>query len=82
MRQTTVDLFELLEALDKRFLREGAYGAAAVTASDFDLLIDLGAETVEEVIDRVRDLRGVPGIGRTSTALADLADNAIRPAES
>jgi hypothetical protein len=81
--QATTDPFELLDILDETFLEANpTYGAAAVTAADFDLLIDLGADTVEEVIELVKDLRSVPGIGRTSTALADLADNAIRPAES
>jgi hypothetical protein len=80
--QTAVDPFGLLDELDEHFLSAGAYGAAVVTASDFDLLIDLGADTIELVIDRVLELRSVPGIGRTSTALADLADNAIRPGKS
>lgn len=77
--RTTADPFEVIEAADERFLGT-AYGAAVVTARDFDLLVDLGADTVEEVVDRVVELRRVPGIGRTSTAIADLADNAIRPA--
>jgi hypothetical protein len=72
------DPFEIIKALDGRFLEEGAYGAAVVTARDFDLLVDLGADTVEDVLARVVALRAVPGIGRTSTAIADLADNAIR----
>lgn len=77
--KTTVDPFELLATLDDRFGREGGYGAAVVTSSGFDLLVDLGAETIEAAIDRVRDLRKVSGIGRTSTALADLRDNALPP---
>jgi hypothetical protein len=81
--KATADPFELLDVLDERFLEANpTYGAAAVTAVDFDLLIDLGGDTVEEVIDLVRDLRRVPGIGRTATALADLGGNAIRPEES
>lgn len=80
--RTTVDPFELLETLDRRFDRAGAYGAAVVTAADFDLVVDLGAETVEEVLDRVIELRSVKGVGHTSTALAHLADNAIRVEES
>jgi len=72
------DPFQVLNALDGRFLEEGAYGAAVVTAQDFDLLVDLGADTVEDVVDRVLALRGVNGIGRTATAIADLAGNAIR----
>jgi hypothetical protein len=73
------DPFDVLERLDEEFLSAGAYGAAVVTAADFDVLVDLGADTVEDVIDRVLQLRGLPGIGRTSTALADLTDNEIRP---
>ncbi len=80
--QTTADPFGLLDALDEQFSSAGDYGAAVVNASDFDLLVDLGAETIEQVVDRVVQLRGVPGIGRTSTALADLTDNAIRLVES
>jgi hypothetical protein len=76
--RTNGDPFEVIGRLDDRFLEEGAYGAAVVTASDFDLLVDLGADTVEEVIDRVLALREIDGIGRTATALADLAD-AIHP---
>ena len=66
----------------QHFASAGDYGAAVVTAADFDLLVDLGADTIEQVIDRVVELRGIPGIGRTSTALADLTDNAIRPGVS
>ena len=76
------DPFEVIGALDERFLDEGAYGAAVVTADDFDLLVDLGGRTVEDVVDRVLALRAVPGVGRTATAIADLADNAIRPSAS
>ncbi len=79
--QTTVNPFELLGTLDDHFLSAGDYGAAVVTASDFDLLVDLGADTIELVIDRVLELRDVPGIGRTSTALADVTE-AIRPGKS
>jgi hypothetical protein len=80
--QATSDPFELIDELNKWFAGSGDFAAAVVTASDFDLLIDLGAPTVEEVIARVMALRKVPGIGRTSTALADLANNAIRPQAS
>ena len=71
------DPFQILGAIDDEF--EGSsYGAAAVTAADFDLLVDLGADSLEDVVDRVLQLRNVEGIGRTATALADLSDNAIR----
>jgi hypothetical protein len=76
------DPFELLKELDGRFAGAGDYGAAVVTGSGFDILVDLGAETIEDVIDRVLDLRSVPGIGRTSTALSDLNDNAVRPSSA
>jgi hypothetical protein len=77
--KATVDPFELLGALDLRFRSDNEdYGAAVVTAPDFDLLIDLGADTVEQVIDRVLELRKVPGIGRTSTAVSDVT-GAYRP---
>jgi hypothetical protein len=69
--------FEIIEAIDQEF--DGtSYGAAVVTAADFDLLVDLGADSIEAVIDRVKQLRRIDGIGRTATAVADLADNAIR----
>ena len=48
---------------------------------DFDLLVDVGGDTIEEALDRVVAVRAFPGIGRTSTAFADLAD-AIRPQQS
>lgn len=79
--RTTADPFDVIKTLDGRF-GDNAYGAAVVTARDFDLLVDLGADSLEEVVERVLDLRHVDGIGRTSTAIADLADNAIRPKQS
>ena len=80
--QATADPFDVLSAIDEAFFDVIPYGAALVTAADFDLLIDIGGETIEDVVERVFELRGLPGIGRTSTALADLADNAIRPEKS
>jgi hypothetical protein len=81
--QVTVEPFDLLGTLDEQFRHlDHAYGAAVVTARDFDVLVDLGADTIEEVIGLVQQLRGVSGISRTSTALADLTENAIRPMES
>jgi hypothetical protein len=79
--RTTDDPFRVIQAVDDRFLdpERHDYGAAVVTARDFDLLVDLGGDTLEEVVDRVVQLRQVDGIGHTSTAIADLADNAIRP---
>jgi hypothetical protein len=80
--KTTADPFGLLEPLDNQFLEQGAYGAAVVTSPDFDVLVDLGADSLEGVLERVLELRQIPGIGRTATALADLADNEIRPESS
>jgi hypothetical protein len=80
--QVTADPFEVLAQLDELFVGVIPYGAALVTAVDFDLLIDVGGDTVEDVVDRVLELRALPGIGRTSTSLADLAGNAIRPEKS
>ena len=71
------DPFQIIEAIDDEF-QGSSYGAAVVTAADFDLLVDLGADSLEDVVDRVLQLRNVEGIGRTATALADLSDNAIR----
>jgi hypothetical protein len=76
--KVTDDPYIVVERIDERF--DGrSYGAAVVTADDFDVLVDLGAATIEDVVDMVLELRRhVEGIGRTSTALADLASNAIR----
>lgn len=75
--RATADPFGVLDRIDQVF--EGRpYGAAVVTARDFDVLVDLGADTLEAVIDMVLELRNVDGIGHTSTAVADLANNAIR----
>jgi hypothetical protein len=57
-----------------------SYGAGVVTGRDYDLLIDLGTDTLHELFRTVKDdLRSVSGLGRTSTATADLRDNAVRP---
>ena len=76
--RTTADPFGLLDTLDELFDEDGDYGAAVVNSPDFDVLVDLGAETIEAVVDRVVQLRKVPGIGRTATAFADLHNNALR----
>jgi hypothetical protein len=82
------DPVEVLEDLDRTFEeRFNAdpnhehfwYGAALVTGA-YDLLIDLGADTKGEINEMVaRDVRGVPGIRRTMTALAHLPGNELRP---
>jgi hypothetical protein len=79
--RTTTDPFEVQEALEDNFLREGE-GAAVINHDDFDVLVDLGADELVDLIDRVKGLRHQPGIGRTATSFADLADNAIRPGKS
>jgi hypothetical protein len=79
--RATANPFEVRAALDDAFLLEGE-GAAVINHGDFDLLIDLGSDTIEGVVERVKALREVDGIGRTATAFANLADNAIRPGKS
>jgi len=78
--RATKDPFEVRDALDDGFLLEGE-GAAVFNDQDFDLLVDVGGDTIEEALDRVVAVRAFPGIGRTSTAFADLAD-AIRPSQT
>jgi hypothetical protein len=51
-----------------------------INDQDFDLLVDVGGDTIEHALDRVVALRAFHGIGRTSTAFADLAE-AIRPTQ-
>ncbi len=77
--RATKDPFEVRAALDAGFLNDGE-GAGVINAEDFDLLVDLGADTMDELVQRVKDLRAVPGIGRTATSFADLLanDNAVR----
>ena len=77
------DPFELLDDLDAKFgplldTETYWYGAAVVTG-DFDLLVDLGRQSLEELEDSViGDLRSVPGIASTETSFAYLPGNAIR----
>ena len=78
--RATDDPFEVRDALDDGFLLEGE-GAAVINDQDFDLLVDVGGDTIEHALDRVVAVRAFPGIGRTSTAFADLSD-AIRPSQS
>jgi hypothetical protein len=77
--------FEIIKDLDGQFLDQlpdGAYGAAVVTGDGYDLLVDLGADTPEGAVALVMQLRAIPGIARTATAIADLSNgNAIRPPE-
>jgi len=78
--RATEDPFDVRDALDDGFLLQGE-GAAVINHHDFDLLVDVGGDTVEHALDRVVAVRSFPGIGRTSTAFADLAD-AVRPTKS
>lgn len=77
------DPFVVLERLDDHFeplFDEGTfwYGAAVVTGR-YDLLVDLGRPSFEELVQAVRgQLREVPGIGKTDTALADLRKKSFR----
>jgi len=75
------DPFEIRRALDSGFLQTGE-GAAVMNHANYDLLVDLGADSIDEVVERVKELRAQPGIGRTATAFADLANNAIRPGKA
>jgi len=78
--RATEDPFDVRDALDDGFLL-GGEGAAVINDHDFDLLVDVGGDTVEHALDRVVALRSFPGIGRTATSFADLAD-AVRPTKS
>jgi hypothetical protein len=76
--------FEFLNTLDDHFGElfdpdSYWYGAAVVTGRGYDLLVDLGRPSFEELMDAVaNDLRAVPGLGRTDTSWADLSVNSIR----
>jgi hypothetical protein len=83
-RTSVTDVFGLSDSLDTTFSKLPAgqsFASAVVNAPDFDILVDLGAETLEDVLDLVVKLRGeLPDGARTATAFADLSNNAIRPA--
>jgi hypothetical protein len=70
------DPFEFREMLDADFLDIGDEvpheGAAVITALDWELLVDLGGDTVEDVLERVAAFRALPGVKRTATAIADI----------
>jgi hypothetical protein len=76
--------FRLLDDLDDAFESRFDpdtywYGAAVVTGRGYDLLVDLGRPTIEELAEAVLDdLRAVDGIGRTDTSWADLEENSFR----
>lgn len=59
------------------------YGAGVVTGDDYDILVDLGVESPDELTRTLlQDLRTVEGVGDTSTSVAFLPGNAIRPGGS
>ena len=89
--RTDGDPEEVLAAIDDRFEeryrqdepghRRFGYGACTVTGSDFEILVDLGADTHPEVVRTARvDLGGVDGVLRPlRVATAFLPGNAKRP---
>ncbi len=87
--QADGDPERILAAIDDRFEERFradpahehfSYGAGVVTGRDFDLLVDLGADSIDELARTIsRELRTVGGVGRTSTSFAYLPGNAVRP---
>lgn len=85
------DPFAVLDRLDETFGgrfeadepdHASFWYAAGIVTGPYDLLIDLGADTHQELMRTiVEDLRGVQGIGKTITAVAFLPGNAIRPGD-
>jgi len=79
--------FELLDALDATFkdkFEENTYwyGAAVVSGRGFDVLVDLGRPSFEELWKAiVEDLLTVGGIADTDSSFAYLPGNAIRGGE-
>jgi hypothetical protein len=77
-----VDPEEVLAQLDEYYAGNGeeiGYGAAVVTGGSFDMLVELGGDSLVQLFDRVRDLRARPGIARTATAVAFIPTTAQRP---
>jgi hypothetical protein len=80
------DPLELLDALDDAFQGKDpdtyGYGAAVVSGRGFDLLVDLGRPSFEELTQAIiQDLRTVEGIAGTDSSFAYLPGNAIRGGE-
>jgi hypothetical protein len=76
-----VDPEELLDRLDEHYhdnWEAMGYGAAVVTGGSFDLLVELGADSLPELWGRVRELRLQDGVARTATAVAFLPNNGLR----
>jgi hypothetical protein len=78
------DPFDVLTRIEERFEplfdpEEYTWGAAVVTGRGYDLLVDLGRPTYEQLRETIlQELRKVQGIGKTDTSFADLRDNAFR----
>jgi hypothetical protein len=67
------------EAQQSRPLEERDFNfGAAVVSGTFDLLIELGAPSRPETIELVREVRAVPGVGKTVTSFAHLPGNERR----
>ncbi len=66
------DPFAFRDMLDEDFLDTDHEGAAVITALDWELLVDLGGDTVEDVLERVAAFRALHGVKRTATAIADI----------
>jgi hypothetical protein len=91
--RTDNDPEEVLSAIDDRFEERYladepehdhfSYGAGTVTGSDFEILVDLGADTHGEVVRTAKvDLGGVTGVLRPLRILtAYLPNNARRPGD-
>ena len=89
--RTDGDPEEILAAIDDRFEeryeqdepdhRRFSYGACTVTGSDFEILVDLGADTHREVVRTAKvDLGGVIGVLRPlRISTSFLPGNAKRP---
>lgn len=89
--RTDGDPEEVLAAIDDRFEeryeddepdhRRFGYGACTVTGSDFEILVDLGADTHKEVVRTAKvDLGGVTGVLRPlRISTSFLPGNAKRP---
>jgi hypothetical protein len=91
--RTDGDPEEVLAAIDDRFEeryeddepdhRRFGYGACTVTGSDFEILVDLGADTHKEVVRSAKvDLGGVTGVLRPlRISTSFLPGNAKRPGD-
>jgi hypothetical protein len=73
------DKFNDFLAANRDQFPKGTYASAVINHPDFDVLVDLGEDSIEKVLDLVLQLRTFLGDGaRTATAFADLTNNEIR----